>query len=114
MKTDLNYLKTMSGGDTRLINEMIDIFRDQVDEFSQEFNTLLEKNDYINLGKLAHKAKSSVAIMGMNDLAEKLKELELLTRKGEKSEKYPEYIRIFNTDCKIALKELDDFQQSLN
>ncbi len=34
MKTDLSYLKEMSGGNKELVLEMITIFRDQVAEFS--------------------------------------------------------------------------------
>ncbi len=113
MITDMNYLQTMSGGDHDLINEMINIFKVQVNEFSQDFHKHLEQENYIDLGKLAHKAKSSVAIMGMNDLSKKLKELELLTKNGKKTEKYQEYIEYFNAECKLALKELEEYQKSL-
>ena len=37
--------------------------------------SLLAEKNYNSLGLLAHKAKSSVAIMGMNDLADMLKNI---------------------------------------
>ncbi len=113
MVTDMNYLQTMSGGDRDLIIEMINIFKVQVNEFNQDFHKHLERKNYADLGKLAHKAKSSVAIMGMNELSKELKELELLVKNGEKTEKYQEYIEHFKTECKLALKELEEYQKSL-
>ena len=89
MKTDLSYLKSMSGDNQELIHEMIEIFTSQVEEFMVEMQDLLDDDDYEALGKLAHKAKSSVAIMGMNNLAKKLKELESLTQNGQRSGEIP-------------------------
>ena len=111
MKTDLTYLQTMSGGDKILIHEMIDIFIDQIKEIEEGMKVNLEERNYDFLGKLAHKAKSSVAIMGMNSLAKKLKELELLTVKSHKSDKYPDYIKLFSTETKEAIIELREYQQ---
>lgn len=111
MKTDLSYLQTMSGGDRGLIHEMIDIFIDQIKEIEDGMKVLLHEKNYDSLGKLAHKAKSSVAIMGMNSLAKKLKELELLTTKNHKIEKYPEYLKLFSAESKEAIIELREYQQ---
>ena len=35
MITDLNYLKTMSGGDSKFIQEMIELFREQIEEYNE-------------------------------------------------------------------------------
>ncbi len=43
---------------------------------------LLKEKEYDGLSKLAHKAKSSVAVMGMTGVAELLKELEKLAHDG--------------------------------
>ena len=114
MKTDLTYLKTMSGEDPDLMNEMIDIFVAQVGEFQDDLQTLHDAGRYAELGKMAHKAKSSVAIMGMESLAEKLKELELLTRENKKTENYQDYINLFNSECTKAIIELKDFQDTID
>ena len=76
MITDLNYLKTMSGGDSKFIREMISLFRDQIEEYKSIMPELLQNKDYDGLSKVAHKAKSSVAVMGMAEVAELLKELD--------------------------------------
>jgi HPt (histidine-containing phosphotransfer) domain-containing protein len=107
MKTDLSYLKEMSGGNKELVLEMITIFREQVSEFSMEMDRHMANRDYDSLGKLAHKAKSSVSIMGLQDLAVDLKDLENFAREGKKTESYAGFIEKFKQVSAIALQELE-------
>jgi HPt (histidine-containing phosphotransfer) domain-containing protein len=107
MKTDLSYLREMSGGNKDLVLEMINIFRDQVSEFSIEMDKHLASGDYESLGKLAHKAKSSVSIMGLQHLATDLKDLENLAREGKKTESYAGIVENFKQESATALKELE-------
>lgn len=107
MITDLNYLKTMSGGDPKFIREMIELFREQVDEYEKILPDLLEKGDHENLSKMAHKAKSSVAVMGMTQVAEILKELEIIALEGRDQDRYKTMINEFLEQSRLALVELD-------
>jgi HPt (histidine-containing phosphotransfer) domain-containing protein len=110
MIADLNYLKTMSGGDSKFIAEMIDLFREQVDEYEVLMPELLQKKDYNSLSKMAHKAKSSVAVMGMNRVAELLKELEILASEKKEEERYESMVSEFLEQSRLALLELEDLQ----
>ena len=114
MKTDLNYLRSMSEDSPELITELIDIFLSQVIEFSDDMQSFLNKKDYDALGKLAHKAKSSVSIMGMNILSAKLKELELNTKSLTDVENYQEYVNFFKTECTEARRELLAYKNKIN
>lgn len=105
IKTD--YLDMVAGGDSGLVKELVDIFTTQVVEIHAEMILLLEQKNYGELGLLAHKAKSSVAIMGMDDLAEMLKTFELKARQGEDPEVYGSYISRFEQDTRFALVELN-------
>jgi HPt (histidine-containing phosphotransfer) domain-containing protein len=107
MKTDLSYLKEMSGGNKELVLEMISIFRDQVAEFSSEMEKHLASHDFESLGKLAHKAKSSVSIMGLQELASDLKDLENFARDGIKPESYAGIVEKFKQVTGVALQELE-------
>ena len=109
MKTDLSYLKNMSGGAYEVMKEMIDLFIEQVAEISDEMHAAYDKKDWIFLGKLAHKAKSSVSIMGMNDLSVLLKNLELNAAEGKNIESYKPTIDLFDSDCGQALIELTTY-----
>jgi len=109
MITDLSYLREMSGNDIHFIREMIDLFRDQVEEFTRTLPELLERSDYERLSKTAHKAKSSVAVMGMTREAEMLKELEANALKTENTDSYKHIINTFIERTGEALRELDEY-----
>jgi HPt (histidine-containing phosphotransfer) domain-containing protein len=102
------YLDSVSGGDQGVILEIIEMFREQAAEMHSEMVALLAKKNYHNLGLLAHKAKSSVAIMGMADLAMMLKTFELQAKEGAEAGKYESYVSRFRDDTAEALIELDD------
>ena len=114
MITDLAYLKEMSGGNKDLIREMITIFNTQVEEFARDLDNLLKTKEYVLLGKLAHKAKSSISIMGMNDLAVELKTLENLAREGKQTEKYAGMISSFKNQTQLAVQELNVVLQKID
>ena len=108
MITDLNYLRTMSDGDDNFIREMIKLFREQIEEYKQDMPELLRKKDYDSLSKMAHKAKSSVAVMGMKNVAEQLKDLEVLAHNGEEIDRYESLVNEFLEQSELALIELDN------
>lgn len=108
-----SYLESIAGNDRETITELVNIFRDQVSEFRSELRILLEGKDYLSLGLLAHKAKSSIAIMGMEDLAALLKNFELEAKESRNPEKYATYISRFESDTGKALMELDDYLKNL-
>lgn len=107
MITDLNYLKSMSGGDAGFIREMIDLFREQIDEYRSIMPELLEKMDHDSLSKVAHKAKSSVAVMGMTEVADLLKELEILATEGKEVDRYESMVGYFLEQSELAIAELE-------
>jgi HPt (histidine-containing phosphotransfer) domain-containing protein len=107
MIADLNYLKTMSGGDSNFIREMIELFREQINEYKLIMPELLQEKKYNELSKVAHKAKSSVAVMGMSEAAEVLKELEILAQGGLQVEQYGAMINQFLEQSQLALQELE-------
>jgi len=98
----------MSGGDDVFIREMIDLFREQIGEYKQFMPELLRKKDYDSLSKMAHKAKSSVAVMGMSQVADQLKDLEVLAHKGEEVDRYESLVNEFLEQSELALKELEN------
>lgn len=103
------YLQSVSGGDPEITRELVIMFREQSDEIYNEMKSKLSDRNFIFLGQLAHKAKSSVAIMGMNDLAVLLKTFEQQAKEGKESELYDSYISRFKSDTDAAIIELEDF-----
>jgi len=108
MITDLAYLRNMSGDNPDIIKEMIGIFIEQAEEYIREMKKNLEDKNYDAIGKLAHKAKSSISIMGMNDLAADMKTLELLAKEEKEKESYPGFIDKFVNQTQQAITELKE------
>ena len=107
------YLDSVSGGDPEVIREIVEMFREQRVEIYNEMRSYLADRNYLSLGLLAHKAKSSVAIMGMDELAKMLKAFELQAKDGVEPDLYESYIERFKTDTEAAVKELDDLLGNL-
>ena len=104
--TNLTYLRTITDNNKVVIREMIELFFTQLPLFIQNMNQHYDSGQYIALGKEAHKAKSSLQIMGMSELEVDMKKFQLLTIEGIEVESYPAYIRKFEMQCEAAVKEL--------
>lgn len=107
--TNLAYLEEMASGSNEMIKEMIDIFLEQTPEFSENLQKYLKEKNWEQLAFVAHTAKSSVAIMGMDKIATDLNELEQLAKAEKEIETYDErinnFIKIFD-DVKIELQDI--------
>jgi len=104
----MDYLDEISEGNQDLACDLIEMFIKQVPIFSEQLDSLYRNGDFVLLGKLAHKIKSSVAMMGITELASDMKTLEFIAREGKEIEKYPDYISKFKTISNEAIIELND------
>ena len=112
MLTDLKYLQQMTGNDSDMMKEMIELFLHQLAELRVDMNSLMESQDWFELSRLAHKIKSSALVMGVEQMAQVMKELELMAKEGKDTEKYPDYITRLNEMIEITETELRPFLDS--
>lgn len=103
---NLDYLNEVSAGDDQLIHDLVDMFFVQIPEYQKSMHELYEKKDWYNLGRMAHKAKSAVLMVGLSELAKELKKLEENAKEGRNINEYQEIIAKFVRESDIALKEL--------
>lgn len=103
------YLLSISGGEKEIMAEIAGIFGNQVPEFLTDMRKLLREGKYPELGLLAHKAKGSVTVLGMDETAKMLKEFELLAKTGEQKERYEGFIARFEADSAKVMEEVNDF-----
>lgn len=102
------YLDSVSGGDPDIILEIVTMFREQSLEITREMRSHYQNGNWKSLGALAHKAKSSVEIMGMSNLGSMLRTWEFQAKEGKNTELYDSYISRFSQETDAAVKELDD------
>ncbi len=107
MKVNLSYLNTQTGGNKEVMLEMIGIFSEQLIEFKEGLQLHFETKNWLKLGKIAHKAKSSVSIMGMDNTAKLLKELELLSCEEKEIERYGLILTEIFKDFELASADLE-------
>lgn len=110
---NLDVLKEISEGSHDLMRDLITLFINQVPTFSEQLDNYYKSEDYISLGKLAHKIKSSVAMMGISVLTSDMKKLELLAQEQKETHKYHAYIDNFKKVSNEAIEELNDILQSI-
>ncbi len=78
---DLSYLEGIAEGDKEVIKELVEIFLDQMPEFTDGFSESMGDKNWTKVAAIAHKAKSSVMSMGMEELGNiDLKNMELLAK----------------------------------
>jgi HPt (histidine-containing phosphotransfer) domain-containing protein len=73
---NLKYLRELSGNDNQFMAEMISLFLKQTPTNMSTLILYLQKQDWENLKKLAHKMTSGVALMGIKELQNLLAELQ--------------------------------------
>jgi HPt (histidine-containing phosphotransfer) domain-containing protein len=104
---NLKYLNEISGGNKELILEMIQIFKSEVPGYIKLMNEFYEKGKWEALGKLSHKARASASIMGMKQLADELKSLELLAQEKKDTQLYISFLRSIENQFLAAIDELE-------
>ena len=108
---DLSYLDEVAGGDMDFKKDLVKIFLQQVPVFIENMKKFHSENDYINLAKEAHTAKSSVLIFGMEKTGANLKQIQLLAEENQ-VQLIPDLLKESIQDMESILLPLQQFMQS--
>lgn len=103
---NLEYLKAMSG-DTDFMHSILTVFLEQAEKLETDMHRALKNNDYDLLATAAHRAKSSVSIIGMASEAEEMAKLEQDIRKKQKTETYKSRVNSFLRNIEKAVAETE-------
>jgi len=109
MMTDLKYLQQMTGNDTIAIKEMIGLYLNQLTEMRSDVAYLMDCRNWHELSRLADKIKSSALIMGIGQMADEMKEFEMLAKEGKNTEKYLDYVVRLNEMIDLIRVELEPY-----
>lgn len=80
---NLDAFRDMLGDDQSEILVMVNMFIDLIPQSLNEMMEASNQQNWVETGNIAHKIKSSLKMMGMDDLSEKAHEIE---RKGKNNE----------------------------
>lgn len=79
---DLTQLKEISGGDNDFIESILDTFRTDMPQMLSYLQKAYRENDLEEVGKKAHKMKSSIDFMGIDRIKQTIRDVE---RQGKES-----------------------------
>lgn len=110
--TNLDFLVESVGGKKDVIRETIDIFLSQVPEDLAILNEAIKGGDFQRIKNYAHKMKSTASLIGMQELAPVLAEMETLGAAKKEIEKIRELSKPLNELCEQGIDEME--QERLN
>jgi CheY-like chemotaxis protein len=104
---NLDYLKSIIGAENpAFIREMVSLFLTEVPENMVLMDKAYEDKDYATLGKTAHKMQTSVAMMGISELAGTLDAIEDKCRSRVGIKEIPTIYPRLKSECIKAIHEL--------
>ena len=89
MLYDLSYLNQIFQGNQPMIDQIISLFIRQVPVFIQDMLQAVNDNRFDDLHPLAHKAKSSVAMLGMKEIEYLFLQVEFCSKNKKTPERIP-------------------------
>jgi len=93
---NLDFVREMSGGNDKFVKQLVALFIETVPESIRLINEYYEANDLENLGKEAHKLKSTINTVQVPAFSEKIKVMEEIGKTGAGVELLPELMQDFN------------------
>lgn len=93
-KPDLSYLMQLMDNNSEIVLEVLAIFKSEVPKDMHNLNTHLNNKEWEMLGKTAHKLKSSVGNLGLNQLKDLFLFIEQNGKESTNIEQLPKYVNI--------------------
>lgn len=110
---DLTYLRNTSQNDETFLRDIIATFTSSTPSILNEMASFMAKGSLTELGRLAHKLKSSLLLLGMNDLKQQALFIENNADDKAKRHEVIAEARSFIASCRSAVDALSrDFQIS--
>ena len=85
MNIDLSYLEDITGGDNEMMLEMLNLFIEDIPSQVDKINIAVEEKNMKSLGTEAHKLKPTLQYVGLNEMYELIKKLEVIGKSGKYS-----------------------------
>ncbi len=107
---DLSYLESIGDDDGQFKNDLLRIFREQIPKLMTQMTDCLKMKNYAELGAVAHKAKSSVAMLGIKKLKNDMEKLEHDAKLNINTGEYASIIERFDEISTLVLDEIKDLK----
>jgi HPt (histidine-containing phosphotransfer) domain-containing protein len=105
---DLSYLNQVFQGNREMVNNIINLFLQQVPEYVHQMEECIRKNEPMSLHPLAHKAKSSIAMLGIKDMEDDIIQIEQDSKHLRNLDALPRLVARVRDNCQIVYQQLQD------
>jgi CheY-like chemotaxis protein len=105
---NMDYLHSLSNGDKLFEKNMIQAFSKQVPEELKELKTAIDEKNYKKIGTIAHNMKSTVAYLGLQQLASLLQQMEAEAEGKNGFTRIHENFKLIDATCQLAIKEAQE------
>lgn len=103
---NLDKINEMAEGDEDFINSVISVFLEEVPHDLEELETALEKRNYEQVYKLAHKIKPNVDLLGMEQTRAAALQIETLGKNSANMDEIQLVFPILKKDIHQVVSEL--------
>jgi HPt (histidine-containing phosphotransfer) domain-containing protein len=105
---DLSYLNQVFQGNREMIHNIIRLFLQQVPSYIDEMEECVRKNEPLSLHPLAHKAKSSISMLGIKDLEVDILQIEQDSKHLRNLDGLPVLVQRVRDNCNIVYQQLSE------
>lgn len=99
---DLSYLNQLFQGNSTMINSIIELFLQQVPSYIDEMEDSINLKNYQALHPLAHKAKSSIAMLGLKKMEKIILEIEYKSKHQIDVENLPALVEAVRVESDLV------------
>ncbi len=104
---NLDKLRKMVDNDEVMIQKMVLMFLEKTPETLSEMKTYYQNEELVEVGKIAHKLKSSINLMGIDSLYQSVRIIEKHTMQNENHPDLSELLTEFIQTCQQVLTQLE-------
>lgn len=104
---DLSYLNQVFQGNQEMVRNIIQLFLEQVPEYVKEMEACVQRDDLLALHPLAHKAKSSISMLGLRSMERNILTIEALSKEHRDLEQLPGLVQQVRDECEVVNGQLE-------
>ncbi len=103
---DLSMVQSVSGGDENFIRKMVALFIETVPQNMQDLKNALQEENWEQVGKTAHKLKSTIDSMGIKSIRQEIRTVEANARQKESLDQVAPLVATIDNVIKECIGQL--------
>ena len=103
---DLTMVQSVSGGDEGFIKKMVALFIETVPQNVEDLKKAMQEENWEQVGKTAHKLKSTIDSMGIKSIRQEIREVEANAKQSESLQTIPSLVATIDTVIKECIGQL--------